>query len=337
MASSHQNAFLVNSAGQRVSILSGTPLRIGRDPDNDLSIPDDSVSRHHAVITLAGTEPRLKDLGSSNGTYVNGLRLREGSLALTEGDSVKLGGVVFIVRINESVGKNAFCTKCGRLATTNTDHCGYCGAGRLRTFGGSTSSDTDRSGGSAYSGTPCDGTPAANYELPLLLIPIGASFIAWFWVGNMSLIQGPQSWLGLLTTLTVLSTAAVAAAEANKVGMKYDRPRGIYGPGGWFIAMVGIWAIAYPVYLFKRRYYGLENRILYGLGAMLLFALTTIFIRSATAGRIPSAGGFSSHTRYIPLKSICSINLRIYSNSLKISGEVKHLVACNVEIDTITC
>lgn len=50
--------------------------RIGREPDNDWVIPDDSVSRNHATITPINGEFYLPDLGSANSTRVNGHRLR---------------------------------------------------------------------------------------------------------------------------------------------------------------------------------------------------------------------------------------------------------------------
>ena len=272
---SEPTVFLVNSTGQRISIPSRIPLKIGRDPDNDLSIPDDSLSRHHAVITVAGGKVLLQDLGSSNGTYTNGLRLREAPLVLSDGDSIRLGGMAFTIRIQENIGNRGFCTKCGRPMAVNVTRCSFCGSERS-TFIGESTGGVSRQGSVGPNSRMV--APAAGYELPLLLIPIGASFIAWSWIGNMNLIQGPQSWLGLLSALTVLSTAAIAAAEASKVGMTTDRARGIYAPLGWFLAMLFIWAVAYPVYLFKRRYFGLRNRVAYGLGAALLFLLTITFL-----------------------------------------------------------
>jgi ABC-type multidrug transport system ATPase subunit/pSer/pThr/pTyr-binding forkhead associated (FHA) protein len=72
-------------------------LRIGRSPDNDLVLADLLVSRHHARISRE-TDGRLRlvDLDSSNGTFVNGRRVRE--RWLTEGDLVGIGGHVFVLQ-----------------------------------------------------------------------------------------------------------------------------------------------------------------------------------------------------------------------------------------------
>jgi len=66
---------------------------LGRDKGADVVLTDPSgeVSRRHARIVIRGTEAVLEDLGSSNGTFVNGERL-DGPYALRAGDMVELGG-----------------------------------------------------------------------------------------------------------------------------------------------------------------------------------------------------------------------------------------------------
>lgn len=71
---------------------------VGRGEKCDLRIPLLSVSRRHCEITLAGQEVKLKDLGSSNGTYVNNKRINE--VALEPGDRVVVGPVIFTVQID---------------------------------------------------------------------------------------------------------------------------------------------------------------------------------------------------------------------------------------------
>lgn len=64
----------------------------GRSPENDIAFPDDSnVSRYHAEIEKRGDEYWVIDLGSSNGTTVNGEKLT-GEKPLNDGDRVLLGG-----------------------------------------------------------------------------------------------------------------------------------------------------------------------------------------------------------------------------------------------------
>lgn len=47
------------------------PITVGRDQTNTIAIPDPDVSRHHAQFTLDGTRVLLRDLGSTNGTFLH--------------------------------------------------------------------------------------------------------------------------------------------------------------------------------------------------------------------------------------------------------------------------
>ncbi|HEX5503002.1 MAG TPA: ATP-binding cassette domain-containing protein, partial [Thermomicrobiales bacterium] len=62
---------------------------IGRDPGNDLALPSRVVSRYHAVLEQDGATSRLRDLGSANGTTVNGEPIE--SVALADGDEIWIG------------------------------------------------------------------------------------------------------------------------------------------------------------------------------------------------------------------------------------------------------
>ena len=74
-------------------ILDKDSLTIGRDPHNDITISDPQVSRQHARIMRQGDLVVLEDVGSTNGTFVNGVRLT-GSHALANGDEVGLGDAI---------------------------------------------------------------------------------------------------------------------------------------------------------------------------------------------------------------------------------------------------
>ena len=80
-------------AGQRVEV--DAELVIGR-VDAGLTIEDEEISRRHAVIRPGDGEIEIEDLGSRNGTYVNGVRI-EAVTRLAGGDSVKLGASVLQV------------------------------------------------------------------------------------------------------------------------------------------------------------------------------------------------------------------------------------------------
>ena len=76
---------------------SGTIFTIGRTQDCDLRIPDMSVSRHHAQLARGEDGWLLSDLGSHNGTRINGWLVRE-PVPLHPGDMVQFGSAVFIVQ-----------------------------------------------------------------------------------------------------------------------------------------------------------------------------------------------------------------------------------------------
>jgi pSer/pThr/pTyr-binding forkhead associated (FHA) protein len=73
---------------------------IGRGADCDLRLRVSSVSRHHCLIRLGAEEATLVDLGSSNGTYLNGSRVRS-QATLHHGDEVQLGACRFLVELGE--------------------------------------------------------------------------------------------------------------------------------------------------------------------------------------------------------------------------------------------
>ncbi len=85
----------VPSPGERLPLGSVTVL--GRSPESDIIILDPYVSARHAEIVLAGAGFILRDLGSANGTYVNGRRLRR-KRVLRRGDRLELGDTVFRFR-----------------------------------------------------------------------------------------------------------------------------------------------------------------------------------------------------------------------------------------------
>lgn len=80
-----------------VEVLVDRRLRIGRDPDNDIRFPGDaSMSRHHAVITPTQDCLFIEDLGSTNGTLLNGAHVSRAPL--NHNDRVRIGDTLFQVR-----------------------------------------------------------------------------------------------------------------------------------------------------------------------------------------------------------------------------------------------
>jgi pSer/pThr/pTyr-binding forkhead associated (FHA) protein len=75
----------------------GTTI-VGRREDCDLRIAVNDVSRKHCHILLEGDALSVADLGSSNGTFVNGQRVQKH--VLTAGDTLQVGPVSFVVQID---------------------------------------------------------------------------------------------------------------------------------------------------------------------------------------------------------------------------------------------
>ncbi len=71
---------------------------IGRQTDCDVRIPAAGISRHHCELVQDDDGLLIRDLGSSNGTYVNQERVE--SERLSAGDLVSFGAFVFVVRID---------------------------------------------------------------------------------------------------------------------------------------------------------------------------------------------------------------------------------------------
>lgn len=80
---------------------------IGRGDEADWTVQDDSVSKLHAAIEVGASGVRVVDLGSTNGTYVNGARSERADLK--HGDRVQLGELAFQCLLEQRTrGKRTF-------------------------------------------------------------------------------------------------------------------------------------------------------------------------------------------------------------------------------------
>lgn len=89
-------ALALVAGGQRVEVAPGAMLRIGRHPTNDLVLDAPSVSRFHAQVVWSDGAPLLEDLGSTNGTFLDGVRLA-GRAPLEAGARLRAGEVPIVV------------------------------------------------------------------------------------------------------------------------------------------------------------------------------------------------------------------------------------------------
>ena len=84
--------------GRRFEVLPGIPVVVGRATDTDLQLGDTFVSSHHARFLAGGQGLSLEDLGSTNGTTVNGEEIT-GQVWLRPGDEVVIGDSAFTVGV----------------------------------------------------------------------------------------------------------------------------------------------------------------------------------------------------------------------------------------------
>ena len=89
------------AAGLRYEITG--QLTIGRSRACEIALEDDKVSRQHARIELEHGEPTIRDLGSRNGTRVNGQRISS-EVALLDGDRIQLGDSTAKLDAEEKLG-----------------------------------------------------------------------------------------------------------------------------------------------------------------------------------------------------------------------------------------
>lgn len=88
---------IADDAPERTIEVDGSPLSIGRAADNGLVLRDARVSRHHGRLQARRGALVYTDLGSTNGSRVNGVRVDE--LVLGQGDRLEIGDTVLVVEI----------------------------------------------------------------------------------------------------------------------------------------------------------------------------------------------------------------------------------------------
>jgi hypothetical protein len=89
------HVLVVDGPGTRHELTKGRNV-IGRGTDADIRLPDTGVSRKHVDVVLEGGTAFAEDLGSTNGTLVNGRRVSRQALA--DGDVIRIGHSVLVYR-----------------------------------------------------------------------------------------------------------------------------------------------------------------------------------------------------------------------------------------------
>ena len=121
-------------AGKEYRLNEGETV-VGRGGSSNIIFPEPQVSTRHAQITVEGDEVYVADLSSTNGTIVNGQRIRE-KVQLAVGDHVKFGPyeaeLVQVTvgaprtQIMGSAGRR--CPACGTMNPASATHCVHCTA-----------------------------------------------------------------------------------------------------------------------------------------------------------------------------------------------------------------
>ncbi|MEY2567645.1 MAG: hypothetical protein QOE35_2174 [Actinomycetota bacterium] len=94
-------------SGRSIVPLDGERLTVGKDPENDVAVPGDpTVSRLHAVLERFPAGWCVTDVGSSNGTFLNGERIWA-QQRLRHGDEVRVGRTRLLFRNSADVGHTA--------------------------------------------------------------------------------------------------------------------------------------------------------------------------------------------------------------------------------------
>jgi len=98
------NVRLIERGGEEKAIreipISKSEFLIGRGPDCELRLAVPDVSRHHCLIRVGADGATIEDLGSANGTLLNGQRVRSQS-PLRSGDLLQVGECQFVVDLGD--------------------------------------------------------------------------------------------------------------------------------------------------------------------------------------------------------------------------------------------
>ena len=99
MGTGHLKIFFGEEQEDKVFVLEeGKSYKIGRSKDAEIRLKDIKVSREHCEVKVEGDKHVIKDLGSRNGTYLNGERVEE--VVVQAGDRLKVGPLMFVFQID---------------------------------------------------------------------------------------------------------------------------------------------------------------------------------------------------------------------------------------------
>jgi len=104
----------------------------------------------------------------------------------------------------------------------------------------------------------------------MLIIPVLAVIVIWLGMVEMIRFQPPLFCLNLIALVTIILTSLLAYREASRLG--FGAQKNEIKPVIYFIGMVLLWPIVFPLYLFQRRKKGKKNRLVVAIITALLFS-----------------------------------------------------------------
>lgn len=117
---SAQEPFLVAISGRETGKaipLKQRHLKVGREPDCDIVIDSPQISRHHAELLWENSQLKIKDLGSTNGVFVNGQKVQESFLH--NGDKILFGNQMYFKIIYQDTVDQNYQQSLFKAATTD--------------------------------------------------------------------------------------------------------------------------------------------------------------------------------------------------------------------------
>jgi pSer/pThr/pTyr-binding forkhead associated (FHA) protein len=90
-------ALMLTYAGKNLPVTG--QITIGREPENTIHIDDNMVSRYHALVQKIKDAYFIKDLDSTNGTFVNGHEIPKGKyIKLNKSDTIRIGRTEIVIQ-----------------------------------------------------------------------------------------------------------------------------------------------------------------------------------------------------------------------------------------------
>lgn len=121
--------------GRSVEVAEGE-VSVGRSRECTVVLKDATVSRKHAILWFEGGRAKLRDMGSANGSFLNGRRV-EGEAPVSDGDRLTVGETELVVRLVAPVGSpeatvkielgQLYCSRCGAPVPAGARACVACG------------------------------------------------------------------------------------------------------------------------------------------------------------------------------------------------------------------